>query len=29
MIKQKKAKIIIAPSLKNQTRTTDNKINKV
>ena len=29
MIKQKKAKIIIAPSLKNQTKLTDNQINKV
>jgi len=29
MIKQKKAKIIIAPSLKNQTEIADNQINKV
>lgn len=29
MIKRKKAKIIIAPSLKNQTKLADNQINKV
>ncbi len=29
MIKHKKAKIIITPSLKNQTKLADNQINKV
>ncbi len=29
MIKHKKAKIIIVPSLKNQTKLADNQINKV